>query len=106
MTDEFDPWTDPRMRAAVAAMQERILEHHPGTTFRVGLGDDPEGVWLVAEVDVDDTDEVFDLVMERLLELRVADRLPLYVLPVRSPERRVTGDRDRRQRPAPLSAVG
>jgi len=34
-------------------------------------------------VDVSDTEEVFDVVVERLLEMQIDDALPIYVVPVR-----------------------
>jgi hypothetical protein len=68
-------------------MEELILSRYPGATFEVALGDDPEGTYLTATVDVEDTDEVFDVVVERLLEMQVEESIPLYVLPVRPIER-------------------
>jgi hypothetical protein len=54
-----------------------------------GYGDDPSGVYVLATVDVDDTDEVFDLVVDRLVDLQVDEGVPVYVLPLR-PLHRVT----------------
>ena len=76
-----------RLAAATAEMEELILSRYPNATFEVALGDDPEGTYLTATVDVEDTDEVFDVVVERLLEMQVEESIPLYVLPVRPIER-------------------
>jgi len=76
-----------RLAAAIAEMEELILSQYPNATFEVALGDDPEGTYLTATVDVEDTDEVFDVVVERLLDMQVEESIPLYVLPVRPIER-------------------
>jgi hypothetical protein len=73
---------------AVDELQELIQTHYPGTTFEIGPGgDDPDGTYITAIVDLDDPDEVMDLVIDRLLSLQVEERLPVYVIPVRTPER-------------------
>ena len=79
---------DPRMQDAIRELQSVILQRYPNTSFDLAYGDDPEGVRLIAHVDVDDPDEVFDLIVRRLVELQVEDDLSLYVLPVRTAERR------------------
>ena len=87
--------TDGRLDAAVAELQERILEHYPSATFDIAPGDDPDGVYITAIVDVADTDEVFDVVVERLLKMQVEDGLPIHVLPVRPVERVIAELRER-----------
>jgi hypothetical protein len=76
-----------QMAAAIAEMKSMILAHHPDATFVVGDCDGPVGTYLTVAVDVEDTDEVFDVVVERLLEMQVEEALPLYVLTVRPIER-------------------
>lgn len=76
-----------RMDAAIAEMKASILARYPAATFDIDLGEDPDGTWLTVTVDVDDTDEVFDVVVERLLEMQVEEGIPLYVIPVRPIER-------------------
>ena len=78
---------DPRIGRAVAELQATIRAKYPAATFEVGRGDDPDGTYVWATVDVEDTDEVIDLVIDRLLELQVEERLPVYLIPVRPPER-------------------
>jgi hypothetical protein len=104
MTDHRVPDTDPRIDAAVAELQGMIQARYPSATFHVGPGEDPDGTYVTATVDVDDTDEVFDVVVERLLELQVAEELPVYVIPVR-PIARVVAElraREATALPAPL----
>ena len=64
-----------------------IQRHYPGASFVITEGDDPEGIYLKPIVDVDDTEEVFDTVAVRLLELQIDEELPVYVIPVRPIER-------------------
>jgi hypothetical protein len=78
---------DPRMRAAVAELQELILAHFPSTTFEVGEADYPDEVYMRAIVDVDDTDDVIAIFLDRLVGLQVDENLPIWVAPVRTPER-------------------
>jgi len=79
--------TDPAIRAAVAELQATIRERFPSATFTVGAGHDPEGIHLTATVDIDDPDDVVDLVIDRVLALQIDEHLPVYVIPVRTPER-------------------
>lgn len=78
---------DPRIDAGVEELQDLIREHYPETVFTVAPGEDPEGIYITATVDVDDLDEVFDVVVERLLHMQVEDGLPIYVIPVHPIER-------------------
>lgn len=88
MTHEHHSLRDRALEQAVAELQLLIATHYPGTTFDVGPGgDDPEGTYLTATVDLDDPDEVMDLVIERVLSLQIEDGLPIHVVPVRTPER-------------------
>jgi len=87
MTVEHDHHIDPKMQAAVAELQELIRSQYPSTTFSVGEAEDPDGVYLRAIVDVDDTDEVTGVFIDRMIDLQVEEGLPIYVVPVRTPER-------------------
>ncbi|CAN5752027.1 hypothetical protein BH20CHL1_BH20CHL1_07890 [soil metagenome] len=53
----------------------------------MGYGEEPVGIYLTAIVDVEGIDEVFDLYIDRLVDLQVEERLPLYLNPVRPLER-------------------
>ncbi|MPZ16095.1 MAG: hypothetical protein GEU73_17030 [Chloroflexi bacterium] len=79
---------DPRMQRAIEEIRGVIEQHYPGARFEITRGhDEPVNVHLVTTVDLDDPDEVSDLVDDRLVELQVEERIPLYVIPVRTPER-------------------
>jgi hypothetical protein len=79
---------DPRMAAALEELAATISQHYPGSSFRVSRGeDDPTIVQLIATIDVEDTDPVLDVVMERLLELQ--ETLPVFVVTERPLERTI-----------------
>ena len=73
----------PHMRAAIAELQRLIQQHYPGAIFQVEPGDDPTGMYLLATVDVEDTDAVVEVYIDRLLELQIDEGLAVYVVPVR-----------------------
>lgn len=87
MKIEHDRLADPRMQAGVDELQELIRSRYPRTTFTVGEAEDPDGIYMRAIVDVDDIDEVTELFIDRMIDLQVEDGLPIYVVPVRTPER-------------------
>ena len=79
---------DPRIQNALDELRGMILQHYPGATFQVSRAeDDPEIIHLTATADVEDTDEVVDVVVDRMLELHIDEGLPVYVIPVRPAER-------------------
>lgn len=85
-----------------ALLQERINEikqlvheKFPDAEFRVGKGPEP-GTYLYATVDVADTDEVRNVVLERIVDIQVDEGLDLYFLPLRPPEK-VLADFDRKK---------
>jgi hypothetical protein len=73
----------PRMQAAIGELQRLIQQHYPEATFQVELGDDPTGMYVLATVDVEDTDAVVEVYIDRLLELQIDEGLAVYVVPVR-----------------------
>ena len=81
------PLTDPRVDVAFDELRSLILQHFPDAVFDVTQIGDVDGLWLTATMDVEDSDEVIDLVTDRLLEMQIDERLPVYVLPLRTPER-------------------
>lgn len=88
-----------RMDAAVAEMQQLILSHFPETTFTVGEWEDPDSVYMRAIMDIDDTDDVIEVILDRLVDMQVEENLPIYVVPIRTPERRAAAqERERRDR--------
>lgn len=82
------PELSPRIQAALLELQQTIIARYPGTVFDVARGhDEPENIHLKAIVDLDDAEEVLDLVEDRLEQLQVEERLPIHVIPLRTPER-------------------
>lgn len=87
MSTERERSGQPSIEPVIAAMQEKIRARYPTARFEVFDGEDPKGTYLRAIVDVEDTDEVVDLVIDRLLDLQIEERLPLYFVAGRPPER-------------------
>lgn len=73
----------PRMQAAIMELQGLIQQHYPNTTFEVMHGDNPTGIYVLATVDVEDTEAVIDIYIDRLLELQIDAGFAVYVVPVR-----------------------
>jgi hypothetical protein len=73
----------PRMQAAIGELQRLIQQHYPEATFQVEPGDDPTGMYVLATVDVEDTDAVVEVYIDRLLDLQIDEGLAVYVVPVR-----------------------
>ncbi len=80
---DYDALT-ARLQGAVDELQHLIRQLDPLATFQVVPGEDPTGTYLLATVDVEDTELVMDVYMERLLTFQIDEGLPLYVLPLRS----------------------
>jgi hypothetical protein len=100
--DEFQIESlDERTRQAIDELQRTILVHYPSTTFEVGPSpEEPESIWVIATADVDDTDEVGDLVLERVISLIVDEGISVHVIPVRTPERiQAAREAEERSRP-------
>ena len=93
-----------RMEEAVHELKRLITERFPQAAFVVEEGFDPKGTYLVTTVDIADTDEVIDVVGDRLVELQVEEGLPVYVTPLRPITRVVAQLREREAAtpPAPL----
>ena len=87
MTVERMTGGGPRLAPVIAELQQKVSARYPEARFEVFEGEDPRGTYLRAVVDVDVTDEVVDLVVDRLLDLQVEERLPLYFVASRPPER-------------------
>src|SRR5215211_7860425 len=79
---------EPKMRAAVDELQALIRQHHPEAQFRVSRDPDgSEAIHLIAVLDVEDTDLAADDFIDRMMQIQIEDALPLFVIPVRTPER-------------------
>jgi hypothetical protein len=80
--EDYDALT-PQLQRAVDELQHLIRRVDPLATFQVVPGDDPTGTYVLATVDVEDTELIMDAYMDRLLTLQIDEDLPLYVLPLR-----------------------
>ena len=94
----------PAIEKAVEELKTLITKRFPQASFVVEEGCDPKGTHLVTTVDIADTDEVVDVIGDRLVELQVTEGLPVYVIPLRPIERVVAELREREAAtpPAPL----
>lgn len=83
-----NPQLSEPIQQALNELQRMISQRIPTATFAVRRGiDDPAQAFLVTTVDIEDPDEVMDVVLERLLELKLDQGIPVNVLPVHTPER-------------------
>jgi hypothetical protein len=88
---DYEETLDARRRKAIEELSSLIRQHYPTATFAVSPDpDDPDIRILWATVDVDDTDQVLDLVLERQLQWQIEEGVPVYVVPIRTPERNAT----------------
>jgi hypothetical protein len=53
----------------------------------VSDGDDPEGIYLTAVVDVEYMRDVIEVFLDRLVDMQVDEELPVFVVPIRPVER-------------------
>jgi hypothetical protein len=79
--------SNERMSAAVNELQTAISSVFPEAQFELYAFDDPEGLYIRTTVDIDDTDQVIDTIIDRLVTFQFEDLLPIHVIPVRTPER-------------------
>ena len=94
----------PAMEKAVNELKGSISARFPQASFVVEEGFDPKGISLVTTVDIADTDEVIDVVGDRLVDLQVTEDLPLYVTPLR-PIQRVVAELREREHTTPASPL-
>lgn len=73
----------PCVEEAIAELKGFVVARYPEATFAIGEGEDPEGVYLTATVDVEEMDEVVDVFLGRLVDYQVEENLPLYVVAIR-----------------------
>ena len=72
--------TDPRVTAAVEELRGLIAAKYPDATFAVFEGEDPEGIYLRATVDIEDSSDALTPALDKLYELEVEQELPIYVV--------------------------
>jgi hypothetical protein len=88
MSKEYLDTLDPARQQAVTELAGMVKQRYPTASFAVGPGeDDPAVTHITTTVDIDDPDEVVDLVIDRMLELQIDEGIPVYVIPIRTPER-------------------
>jgi len=87
MAVEYRTQEGDRIQDALVELQGLIGAAFPEAAFTIYPGHDPEGIYLEALVDVEDMNDVLDVFIDRLVDLQVEDRLPVYVIPIRPPDR-------------------
>ena len=104
MSHEHSLPLTPAMAQAVNELKGSIAARFPQASFVVEEGFDPKGIYLVTTVDIADTDEVMEVIGDRLVELQVEEGLPIYVTPLRPIARVIAELREREAAmpPAPL----
>lgn len=70
------------MKRAVNELKTAILSRYPDATFKVEPGEDPEGIYIITTVHLEDGTEVFDVIGDRLVDMQVDEGLPIHVIPV------------------------
>lgn len=94
----------PAMESAINELKEAITKRFPQASFVIEEGFDPKGIFLLPTVDIPDTDEVIDLIGDRLVELQVDEGLPIYVTPLR-PIKRVMDELREREATRPPASL-
>jgi hypothetical protein len=97
MSQDHPIYLTPAMQKAINELKEVISKRFPKASFVVEEGFDPKGIYLVTTVDIADTDEVVDVIGDRLVELQVDEGLPLYVTVLRPIQRVVAQLREQEQ---------
>jgi hypothetical protein len=88
MSNEYLHTLDPARQKAVTERTSMVQQRYPTASFAVGPGEgDPVVTHITTTVDIDDAGEVVDLVIDRMLELQIDEGVPVYAIPIRTPER-------------------
>ncbi|MHB8574645.1 MAG: hypothetical protein ACYDCQ_04875 [Dehalococcoidia bacterium] len=77
---------ESQMRAAIRELKQLVRARFPDANFGVTIGEDPFGVYLTVYLDIDDSDKVMDIMIDKLLEIQVDRQLSIY--PMIAPSRR------------------
>ena len=64
---------DPRIQAALTERKQLIQQRWHDAVITTERGFDPEGIYLIATVDVEDTVEVMEAIVDRLVDFQVED---------------------------------
>lgn len=95
----------PRAQAALDELRTMIATRYPEAAFAVYTWYESAGIYLEATVDIDDVDEVFQVVVDRLVDIQVKDGIPVYVR-VNQPRERVLAQfREQQSRVVPGPAA-
>lgn len=78
-TERIRP-TDPTIVAALEELKALMAAQYPEARFEVFEGEDPDGVYLRATVDIEDSSDALVPVLDKLHELEVEQGLPIYVV--------------------------
>ncbi len=105
-SEEIQITITPRAQAALDELQALIVARFPQATFTIQKGYEPAGIYLMATVDIDDTDEVIDLIGDRLVDLQVEEGLPVYVVPLQPTARVMAQLREQQAQARLLSPTG
>jgi hypothetical protein len=77
---------NPRLSVAVEDLKGVIRSRYPEASFHTAHApDEPEIVLLFATVDAPDLDEVLSLVLDRVLQYQLDEKLPIHVIPLLGP---------------------
>lgn len=87
--------SDHQILSAIDEIMGIIRAHYPDASVEYGFGDDPVGIHATVTVDVEDTEEVSDLYLDRLIDMRFEESLPLYFVTVPPSERSAEWARQR-----------
>jgi endogenous inhibitor of DNA gyrase (YacG/DUF329 family) len=86
---DYEETLDARRREAIRELTSLIRRRYPTATFAVAPDPDDSDITILwTTIDVDDPDDVVEWVIERELQLQIEEGVPVYVVPIRTPERR------------------
>jgi hypothetical protein len=74
---------DTALDPAISELKQLVRTNYPSACFEVSAGPAPGEMYLIVTVDIDDPDDVMAVYIDRLVELQVEQRLPLYVMSLR-----------------------
>lgn len=88
MTISYTRSLAPRIKDAVDELSSLIRSAYPDAQFQIRSHPEEASTTLLeAIVDVDDTDEVLDLVFDRMEQMRLDESIPILVVPLQTPNR-------------------
>lgn len=83
MTADQTPRRDAEVREAIEELRSLIESRYPDAHFELTHGPETGDIYLIAIVEVEDTDDVMSVYTDRLVELQIEKRLPVYVMALR-----------------------